>query len=64
MAVKDRRTKILLSLFLLSDVSFTPVIIDEKVQTIFDFTFNQKTKTRHYDAFFLNYARGPGFEPG
>lgn len=44
MAVKDRRTKILLSLFLLSDVSFTPVVIDDKVQTIFDFSFNQKTK--------------------
>jgi phenylacetic acid degradation operon negative regulatory protein len=45
MAVKDRRTKILLSLFLLSDVAFSPVVIDDKVQTIFDFTFNQKTKT-------------------
>lgn len=45
MAVKDRRTKILLSLFLISDVFFPPVIIDDKLQTIFDFSFNQKTKT-------------------
>jgi len=45
MAVKDRRTKILLSLFLLSDVSFSPVVIDDKVQTVFDFSFNAKTKT-------------------
>ncbi len=45
MAVKDRRTKILLSLFLLSDVSFSPVILDEKVQTVFDFSLNQKTRT-------------------
>ncbi|MFA5136577.1 MAG: PaaX family transcriptional regulator C-terminal domain-containing protein [Patescibacteria group bacterium] len=45
MGVKERRTKILLSLVLLSDVDFKPVKIDERVQKIFDFSLNQKTKT-------------------
>ncbi len=44
MGVKDRRTKILLSLFLLSDVNFSPVNFDEKLQKIFDLSLNQKTK--------------------
>lgn len=44
MGIKERRTKILLSLFLLSDVSFSFVSLDEKVQKTFDLTLNQKTK--------------------
>lgn len=54
MGVKERRTKILLSLLLLSglsaeasakaDVGFSPVAVDEKNQKIFDYSFNQKTK--------------------
>ena len=44
MAVKERRTKILLSLLLLGDVNFSSVKLDEKVQKIFDFTMNQKTR--------------------
>ncbi len=44
MGIKERRTKILLSLFLLSDVDFTEITFDEKVQGIFDFSLNQKTK--------------------
>ena len=45
MGVKERRTKILLSLFLLSDVDFKPVKVDVNVQRIFDYSPNQKTKT-------------------
>lgn len=42
--VKDTRTKILLSLFLIGDTTFSPVNFDERVQRIFDFTLNQKTR--------------------
>jgi len=45
MGVKERRTKIILLLFLLSDVDLAPVTIDEKVQKIFDLSLNQKTKS-------------------
>lgn len=45
MGVKERRTKILLMLFLLSDVDFTPVSINEKAQKVFDLSLNQKTKS-------------------
>ena len=44
MGVKERRTKILLSLFLLGDVNFSSITLDEKVQKVFDLTFNQKTR--------------------
>lgn len=44
MAVKERRTKILLALFLLTDVKFDYVVLDEKVQNVFDIYFNQKTR--------------------
>src|SRR3989338_11054880 len=44
MAVKERRTKILFALFLLTDVKFDPVSLDEKIQTVFDIYFNQKTR--------------------
>jgi len=44
MAVKERRTKILLSLFLIADVDFSSVNLDEKVQKVFDLTLNQKTR--------------------
>lgn len=44
MAVKERRTKILLALFLLTDIKFDCVNLDEKVQAVFDIYFNQKTR--------------------
>lgn len=44
MGVKDRRTKILLSLILLADDFFSPVNLDEKAQKIFEFSFNEKTR--------------------
>ena len=44
MGVKERRTKILLSLFLIAGVDFTPVNLDEKIQKSFDLTLNQKTR--------------------
>ncbi|EKE13793.1 MAG: hypothetical protein ACD_12C00813G0002 [uncultured bacterium] len=44
MAIKERRTKILLALYLLSDVEFSLINFDEKIQKIFDFTLNQKTR--------------------
>ncbi|MDH7475896.1 MAG: PaaX family transcriptional regulator C-terminal domain-containing protein [Microgenomates group bacterium] len=54
MGVKERRTKILLALILASDlneqsltstnVNLSPVKLSEKIQKIFDFSFNQKTK--------------------
>lgn len=44
MGIKERRTKILLALFLMTDVKFEHSHIDEKVQSIFDLTLNQKTK--------------------
>jgi len=44
MGIKERRTKILAILFLLSDLDFQTVRFDEKVQQIFDLSFNQKTK--------------------
>ena len=44
MAVKERRTKILLSLFLIADVDFSYLNLNEKIQKIFDLTLNQKTR--------------------
>jgi len=44
MAVKERRTKILLSLFLIAGVDFTFVSLNEKTQKIFDLSLNQKTR--------------------
>ncbi|PIS15577.1 hypothetical protein COT62_02960 [Candidatus Roizmanbacteria bacterium CG09_land_8_20_14_0_10_41_9] len=44
MGVKERRTKILLILFLISDTKFSPVHIGEKIQLVFDLSFNQKTR--------------------
>ena len=44
MGIKERRTKILLSLILLSDVNFDFVPFDDKLQKVFDLTLNQKTK--------------------
>lgn len=44
MGIKERRTKILAILFLLSDLTFGLVSFDEVVQKIFDLPFNQKTK--------------------
>lgn len=45
MGVKERRTKILLLLFLLSDIDLAPVTLDEKAQRVFDLSLNQKTKS-------------------
>ena len=42
MAVKERRTKILLSLFLIADVDFPYLNLNEQLQKIFDLTLNQK----------------------
>jgi phenylacetic acid degradation operon negative regulatory protein len=44
MGIKERRTKILTSLFLLSDTSFKPVTFSQSLQTLLDLSFNQKTK--------------------
>src|SRR5438105_3781259 len=44
MGIKERRTKILLSLFLFSTKDFDFISFDEKTQTSFDLTLNQKTK--------------------
>lgn len=44
MGIKERRTKVLLTLFLLSDVQFSFVQLNEKIQTVFDLSFNQKTR--------------------
>ncbi len=44
MGIKERRTKIQLALFLLTDVSFGFSALDEKVQKAFDLSLNQKTK--------------------
>ena len=45
MGLKERRTKILLALFVLSNVDFKEVSLDEKTQQLFDFSLNQKTKS-------------------
>lgn len=45
MGIKERRTKILLTLFLLSDVDLSFVDFDERVEKISDLYFNQKTKS-------------------
>ncbi len=44
MLVKERRTKILLLIFLVTDVQFQYVNITNSLQNVFDLTFNQKTK--------------------
>jgi len=44
MLVKERRTKILLLIFLVTDVQFQYVSITDSLQSVFDLTFNQKTK--------------------
>lgn len=44
MGIKQRRTKILLALFLLSDTEFSYVNLDDRVEKTFDIYMNQKTK--------------------
>lgn len=44
MGVKERRTKILLALFLVTGVDYSYLNFDEKIQKIFDLTLNQKTR--------------------
>lgn len=43
MAIKERRTKILLSFMLLSDINFTYVNFDSTLEKTFDLSLNQKT---------------------
>ena len=45
MGIKERRTKILTIIFLISDLTQNSVIFDVKIQKIFDITLNQKTKS-------------------
>ena len=44
MGIKERRTKILLSMMLFSDVDFAPVKMNSTYQRILDLTFNEKTR--------------------
>lgn len=44
MPIKERQTKILLLLFLMSDVRFDFIEIDSRLQNVFDISLNQKTK--------------------
>jgi phenylacetic acid degradation operon negative regulatory protein len=44
MAIKERKTKVLLALFLLSDTNFEPVPFNRFFEMGFDLTSNQKTK--------------------
>lgn len=44
MGVKERRTKILLALFLIAGVDLSAVTLNESIQKIFDITLNQKTR--------------------
>ncbi|MFS8158709.1 MAG: PaaX family transcriptional regulator C-terminal domain-containing protein [Candidatus Roizmanbacteria bacterium] len=44
MPVKDRKLKLLLLLFFMSDFSFSPIELTEDLQDIFDVSMNQKTK--------------------
>lgn len=44
MGIKERRTKILLALFLSSDVNFDYVSFTDQLQKVFDLSFNQKTR--------------------
>lgn len=43
MGIKDRRTKILLALLLLSNDSFKYIVFNEEILDIFDLTLNRKT---------------------
>ena len=44
MGIKERRTKLLLLLFLFSNPELSSVTINERLQLIFDISLNQKTK--------------------
>ena len=44
MGIKERRTKILLALYLLSNVDFSLINLDERIQKIFNLSLNQKTR--------------------
>ncbi len=44
MGIKERRTKILLALFLIGDAEFSYVSFDERIKKIFDLSLNEKTK--------------------
>lgn len=45
MGIKERRTKILVALFFLSDINFSTVEITPFVERVFDISLNQKTKS-------------------
>lgn len=44
MGIKDTRTKILLILFFLKDITFDFVNLDDRLKNVFELSFNQKTK--------------------
>lgn len=44
MGIKERRTKILVTLLLMSDRSFNPITFSPDICNVFDLTLNQKTK--------------------
>ncbi len=44
MGIKEKRTKLLLAMFLMSGVNFSFVSFDKKIQDFFDISFNQKTR--------------------
>lgn len=44
MGIKERRTKILLSLFIIPQIIFDFLKYSDKIMQVFDLTFNQKTK--------------------
>lgn len=44
MGIKERRTKLLLALFLMSDIDFKHTELNDRLQSVFDLTLNQKTK--------------------
>lgn len=45
MGIKERRTKILVSMFLLSDVNFEYLKLDDRTLSFLDLNLNQKTKS-------------------
>lgn len=45
MGIKERRTKILVTLFFLGDLRFAPVEFSEEMQSVFDISLNPKTKS-------------------
>lgn len=63
MGIKERRTKILLALFLLSDVKFSYVQLTEKAEKVFDIYLNQKTKGTMANLIKEGYIEKEGQQP-